>query len=290
MIVGRSGRTPAKHALVSAVFGREVGVVAKSQKHLGIRRHRWFDLNAGDAARGEEAWTRQCSIGIMADHARQARPPVDIETREIDRRIFGRLVANLMIELPELGYRQIGEAAWTYQDHVTLRAINESSLEASAADVRSSDAVLVFHDPNSILSWAMRPTFVNEIVARGPWCVRTITTLGCNVGGGKRTPPEERAAWYELVAPQCRALPPHRDLMIADIDGDSSQWAYLICEAEKWRGDAEREVRSAFGHYGYTMNMAWLRRDRAAFRATFDRLFLTREELRASEQPALFAS
>lgn len=280
--VGRSNRTPAKHALMSNVFGQEVGVVSVSQKHRGIGRHVWIDLTAGDGVPNEGGdWVKNCSPGIAAFHATKASRPVDITLYEIQTNTFDRLIDSLTENLAGIGYRQTDETRWQFGEAVTLVAVNASGLGADVSGIRRTDAVIVSNDPNAITSWAMRPTFTNEIMARGPWCFRSITTMGCNVGGIKRLSAEDRAAWFGLIKPLQDACPSHRDLLLAAIEGDSSQWAYLLCEPAKWRGKVDVAVRTAFKKYGYALEGSWSRQDPGAFDGLKERLFLTRTELGA---------
>lgn len=279
--VGRSARTPAKHALMSSIYGREVGVVARSPWHRSIQRHVWMDLTAGDGIPDDGLdWRYNCSPGINAYHATKALRPVDVSLYEIQPATFDRLVESLAENLPALNYSRTGDTEWRHET-VVLRAFNQSGADAPAHDIRRTDAVLVSNDPNAITTWAMRPTFGEEIAARA-WCYRGISTMGCNPAGLKRTNPTERAGWFDLVKQQESALPGHRDLLLAAIEGDSAQWAYLLGEPAKWRATVETTVRSAFRKHGYAMEMAWYRTDPEAFEALKARLFLTRDELDSS--------
>lgn len=276
--VGRSERTPAKHALMSNVFGKEVGVIGVSPAHRDVERHVWIDLTAGDGVPNEGGdWGRNCSPGIAAVHATKAKRPVDITLYEIQSNTFDRLTDNLTEQLAAIGYHRLSDTEWAFGGSVSLRALNASGMDADVSHIRRTDAVIVSNDPNAITSWAMRPTFTSEVMARGPWCFRSITTMGCNVGGIKRLTPEERAEWFGLVKPLRDACPSHRDLLLAAIEGDSSQWAYLLCEPEKWRRRIEPSVRTAFKKYG--MEMHWARENPAGFDRLKERLFLRRSEL-----------
>lgn len=90
----------------------------------------------------------------------------------------------------------------------------------------------------------------------------------------------ERHAWFELIGDQEKALPPSRDLLIAAIERDCAQWAYLLSTPGKWRGQAEVMARKAFLKVGRTMALAWYRQDPREFEKTKRMLFLTQRELR----------
>lgn len=286
--VGRSWRTYAKHDLMSSVVGQEVGVVNHGPALRDRERLVWIDLTAGDAALIEDVeWHRGCSPGILAHHAAQSAKPVGVILHEIQPATYDRLLANLETYLPGLGYTRETDNTWRIPGRRTMvHALNQSGQKASVGYLRRTDAVLVLNDPNAITEWAMRATFASEI-ADVTWCFRSLSTMGCNPGGLKRTPLTERESWFSLIGTQQEALPPHRDLLLAAIERDEAQWAYLLSTASKWRSNTESVVRSAFGRCGRTAATAWFRHDQAAFEETKRRLFLTKNELREQENPTL---
>jgi len=258
-----------------SIVGREVGVAGTMP---AVTRLVWFDLTAGDGIPVYGAdWTRNCSPGILASHAKASVKPVDIRMYEIKPRTYDRLLVSLGEQLPALGYRQLENEVWAYGDVVVLYAHNASGSEAPVDGIARTDAVLAVNDPNAITDWAIRPTFAEELRSRTPWS-RSLSTMGCNPAGLKRLPQEERLVWFELIAQQEAALPDHRDLLLAAIEGDDSQWAYLLCDPVKWRTTQEKVARSAFAKYGYALEMAWHRTHGAQFEALKQRLFLTRKE------------
>lgn len=280
--VGRSDRTPAKHALMCSFYGREVGVINKSPRHQCIERLCWLDLTAGDGvAKNDLPWRLNCSPGINAYYATGSVKPVDVTLYEIKPATFERLLASLAEQLPSLGYERVTETDWTFGGRVALHAVHGNGADASVSHIGRADAVLVSNDPNAITDWAIRPRFAAELDERA-WCVRSISTLGCNVGGLLRSDAATRAHWFDLIHEQVRALPRYRDLLLAAIEGDRSKWAYLLSEPVKWRTTNEAVVKTAFGKYGYSMETAWLRADGSSFTDLTNRLFLTRRERDAS--------
>jgi hypothetical protein len=274
--VGKSWRTHAKHDLMNSFVGQEVGSTGMMPS---ISRLQWIDLTAGDALGDHDSdWHRSCSPGILAHHAKFSRKPVEISLYEIQPATYDRLLEHLNYRLPLLGYVRLDENTWGIEERVLLRAVNASGHLADITSLRSTDAVMVFNDPNAITEWAMRDTFISEIERRGVWCFRSLSTMGCNPAGLKRLSLDERRAWFDLIGAQQDALPRHRDLLLAAIERDEAQWAYLLCTAQKWRPPTESVVRTAFRKIGRTAAASWFRTERELFEETKRTLFLTKKE------------
>jgi len=276
----------AKHALMRNVVGQEVGAVAGLNKKYGdvISRAVWFDQTAGDGVAADDTtWTTGCSPGILASHAKNLLIPARITMSEIQRATHDRLLAKLDEQLPELGYTRQDVGLWTAEtvsgSLIELAVRNASGWDVDSSFVSKRDAVLVLNDPNAITEWAMRPTFAQELKDRA-WASRSLSSMGCNPVGLKRTKRPERDEWFALVEREERALPPYRDLLLTAIERDDAQWAYLISQPCKWRSKTESVVRTAFNTVGRTVAMSWYRTDREAFEATKQTLFYTRQELR----------
>ncbi|MDJ0342210.1 hypothetical protein QMK19_03290 [Streptomyces sp. H10-C2] len=275
MNVGRSWRTPAKHDLLGSMLGQEVGAAAKI---ADARALSWIDLTAGDAARIDGLdWASACSPGILARHATKSTKPVEIDLYEIQAATYDRLLTNLAVHLPELGYSQVAETRWEIGTRVALRTHNSSGRTASIDHITRNHAVFVVNDPNAITEWAMRPTFAAEI-AQTTWLFRTFSTMGCNVAGIKRLPIGERIDWFDTVESQQAALPAHRDLLLASISRDEAQWAYLIGTARKWRTTTEKVAETAFRKIGKGTALSWFLDDADAFQEEKLRLFLQKPE------------
>lgn len=273
MTVGRGWRTPAKHAMMRSFVGQESGVGGVKPE---IRRHVWIDLTAGDGVTDHE-WKANCSPGILAHYASQARKPVLIRLNEIQPSTFDRLIGSLEANLPSLGYARVAECAWRIREQVMIYASNQSGHHVDVSGVTRTDAVLVLNDPNAITDWAMRPTLAAEIADRTPWS-RSLSTMGCNAAGLKRLDTDTRNGWFDHVEDQQAALPNYRDLLLAAIDRDDAQWAYLICDPGKWRAKTERVVQTAFKAVDRTATMTWFRTAPAEFEQMKQVLFLTKKE------------
>lgn len=165
---------------------------------------------------------------------------------------------------------------------VHVLAFCDDGKNADTRFVMPDDCVYVDVDGNSVMTNAMRPTMVSEILApTGPtWMCTTFTTLGVNAGGGpKRTTLDERCAWtYDYLESIREALPARSDLALAALVNDPHQWAYAVTSpvVNGWREKTEQEIRSAFKPQN--MQITWWRKDPAAFEEQEHQLFLTKRE------------
>lgn len=283
--VGRSERTPAKHALMDKLIGQECGV---GSAKAAIDKCVIIDLTAGDGASYSNGdWFRHCSPGLIAYHACLSRVPVEGYLYEVKPATFGVLAENLNIQLPKLGYRldavDGSEIVWICDRNKSrLLVRNASGSAADTSMIRSGVSVLVTNDPNSVNDWAMRSTFAREIRIRSR-LFRSISTMGCNVGGLKRLELKDRQLWYDHIGRLVEALDHHHDLYIAAIDGDSAQWAYLVetSSLDTWRDRLERGAKQSFLSHGFSLRTAWFRNQRQEFDAIIDVLFKTKKELAA---------
>jgi hypothetical protein len=288
--VGRSHRTPAKHDLMWTLVGQEIGV---ANVHRDIDRLVIIDLTSGDGIPSvndaamlipwTNGWAKNCSPGISAWHGRNSKKPLEIILHEIAPNTFLTLVQRLKVELATIGYELSSPNLWRRGNTVRLLASNMSGsmVDLDSLRINNRTSVLVLNDPNTVHSWAMRPTLAREINQRTPW-FRSISTMGCNVGGLKQLSAEDRSRWYDQIDQLRNFLQNHHDLFLAKIDNDASQWAYLIETSAKdnWKYSLEKHAEAAFGKHGFTLTTAWLKFDRIKFDHLLDVLFKTRKELR----------
>jgi hypothetical protein len=287
MTVGRSYRTPAKHALMRDLFLKEAEAAARIPD---IRELLWLDLTAGDGDVPDDgtdrAWQDNCSPGILAHAALSARKkPVRIILHEKHGETFRALLEELDWQLDQMNdgaYSKVSEGEWEAQNgRVRLSVSHQDGYHAGLDGVGRHTAVYSSNDPNAVTGWAMRPGFAREIAELTPW-YRALSTMGCNAGGVKKgLKPEERMDLCCHVLDQVHALPgrePKKDLLLVKIDRDSDQWAYLLTEPEQWRGDREQAANRAFGNEGLSVTMAWWTKQQEDFRDLLDELFLTKAE------------
>lgn len=274
--VGRSWRTPIKHDYTWSIVGQEAGAIA----HLGAQTGAWYDLTAGDAALiPGRMWHRSCSPGILAFHATQCQVPVRVRLHEIQPATYDRLIDNLGIYLPALGYGATSPSSWAHPGNgSTVTAHNISGSDADVSDIDRDTAVFVVNDPNAIIDWAMRDTLPAEVSTK-TGLFRCLSTMGCNPAGLKRLTIDERIKWFATVREQQRALPHYRDLSLAALDRDEAQWAYLVATSDKWRAKTDQAARKSAKGCNRSVSIAWWRQDPHRFDDLLLRLFLQKSEL-----------
>ncbi len=284
----RSWITPLKHEIMWKLVSGESGVVDKGWAHRDITGMVWYDLTAGDAAPvdGME-WSRACSAGILAHHARLSSKPVRVALYEKAELTYRELLSNLSRELPGLGWSpKMKEGLWAAPNGSAIRAFLKPGEEADTSFIRKDlDAVMIFNDPYDVNGWAMRNDFLYEASLR-TWSVRSLSTLGCNVNGIKRMDQEKRSRWFDFPDQVRRGQPNYRDMVLAAVDRNDAQWAYLIATSIKWREKTEKILSVAAGHVQdnrypnkkTTVTTAWYRTQPEKFKDVTERLFLRKEE------------
>lgn len=259
--VGVSDRTPGKHTALNAVIGKING----SAVNLKVRpsTHTILDLTAGDGQPNTHSGTS--SPQIVLKHMKwpglPGRPAVPITAYFCER----------------------SPAA---VDKLSCLLANEPNAHIHAGDAKdiqlpsfAGGILTVINDPNSIRDWALPPTLKD----RAPKLTTIFSTLGCNVGGLKRLPLEERTGWYDCVKDQVSFLQDWHDAYLVTLEGDAAQWAYLVNWPEVWAPYLEEAFFAAFKkHTKYTVDGAWLKAGPQKFIGKLDELFLTKKELEAA--------
>lgn len=285
--VGISDRTPYKHELINSLLGFEVWGINRAALVSDTPGGFWVDLTAGDGVaapndnKRRQAWHHRCSPGLLAHHARwgQNRKPIRIVLHEMSPRTYATLLENLSQELPALGYSKYSDSAWLLVDRgVTIEVRNQDGREFDPAEVPPGWAVHVLNDPNKMTNWAMHPYLMQTVRGRTVWCLG-VSTMGCNVSGLKAwTSSEDRNEWYQYVGQQIQSLPNHHDLLLAKIENDASQWAYLVISPVKHRDRVEDAAVKAFSSGGYSLQRSWYKLDPPGFQDICDVLFKTNGE------------
>lgn len=262
--VGVSYRTPGKHAALNAFLGKCVGV-ATTEKFLRISGGGTFhviDCTAGDGQHSE--FSTATSPGIICRHLQF------LQNRKLPC-------------CAEFYERSQKSAALLMQAVKTWPVINDDAANI-VPSWKSNDVLFVVNDPNTIADWILP-----KALEQAPKLTTVFSTLGCNVGGLKRLKREEREVWYSHVENQLALLQPWHDALIVTLDGDKSQWAYLVNSptAEGWQAGLESAFQKAFKDTGHALRMAWHRDQSSEFQDILDDLFLTRKERAETKQPPL---
>ena len=222
--VGKSGVTPTKHFLLNSLLGQEAGTYAGGHLQRWCDSALWIDLTAGD---GEPTRTgkkpeNSCSAGIFTKHANHVakhKKPLSVHLIEVNESTYDKL----NVSLQNRWLKEFPDA----RDIVKTK--NEDSSRI-CLNVSNSTACFLNNDPNSIDDWAFTP----DLLESAPPFTRTLTTMGCNVGGLKRVlikSPELSDKWRKNIE-MLFALQRHELILFAV--GDASQWAYLISTPDKW--------------------------------------------------------
>lgn len=254
--VGRSSRTPYKHWLLNAIVGKCAGVYS-----TGVPSGSPFtciDLCAGDGLETEE---HQASPKILNSHCNWLNRNHGKKTRlvliEKDQNTFGKLQQN-MLEDPCYGIEcNLGDASC-----FTL------------GEVSPTQPVFVHCDPNNVHQTPITREFVES------WSVFTtyLATLGCNAGGIKMLPLEQREKWFNHVSLLVGGMARHHDAVLFWLKKDDSQWAYLLSLPKKWRSFADNAVAVGNKMWPKGVGAVSYRDARSAFMKQLDNLFLTAKE------------
>ena len=255
--VGRSNsRTPFKHWLLDCELGRLVGVLGTGKTHAMASPFHIVDLCAGD---GHSQDGGRTSPGIIQHHACIAnRRNIATRVTLIERapNTFDSLIRNTH--------------AYPWQQR-----LNEDAKEWSLRTTGPHQAVFIHADPNTIADWPITDRLLSQMNET----TTLLATLGCNVGGLKRLPAEQRAEWFEHVRGVTSRMPGYHDVLLISLDGDASQWAYLLQLPLKWNmRTIEAIQRTGKAFTEYSLRIASFRNEPIDFAEMQDVLFLTKNE------------
>lgn len=231
--VGQSFRTAGKHFLLNKLIARECGVMFWAEKNewaYPFRPYFVLDLCAGDARPSLDSETSSPSIiqrhlNFLQKNKTPALPPIFAERNKAS---FDNLKR----------YVKFGTAA-------NMDATSDQFLQLVKEKIggRQNFTTFIHNDPNLVTDWAISPQLLSLL---NPSAFTTFSTLGCNVGGLKRLPLESRIEWRLRVERLLAAIPDHHCAVLATLDGDKSQWAYLVTVPGKWIEKTTSEIQKAF--------------------------------------------
>jgi len=265
--VGTSSRTPYKHWLFNYMLGKVIGAISTGRTPCAPRIT-ILDLCAGDGDNGQ-----QSSPGIIHKH---------IHSRFHGSHRMEKRVAHLW-EREESTFNRL---SLRYKSEAWMSLKMEDSKGFVIGDISptASECVFVYADPNSITTLPVTPELVDSFTPETLF----LMTLGCNVGGCKRLPREDREAWRKTANMVADRMHYRHDLMLLWLLKDASQWAYLASFPQAWSG----VTLQTFINKGNAMwpngvgGISLRQHGREALREKFDDLFLTVSELEQTEATA----
>jgi hypothetical protein len=260
--VGRSeGRTRYKHFLLDAILGRVNGVLT-TKACYATSPLVCVDLCAGDGVQTDEY---RCSPAIMAKHVNHS---------------FGKKnkATLTLIERNPASFELLRQ---NVDQSDTVKIVNGDAREYRLPKLAATQACFVHCDPNN----AHQTPLTSDFVSGFSKCTMYLATLGCNAGGIKRLPLDERSKWFEYVTMLVGKLPSHHDALLFWLMNDKAQWAYMVNVPTVWRDwaiDLGVEKGSKIWEKGVG-GVAW-RCNKSRFKDEVHRLFLTSEELTGDQR------
>jgi hypothetical protein len=281
--VGRSWRTPYKHNLLRKVLGREVS--AKPPHGKDVRY--LYDMTAGDGV-GDGDWMLTCSPGLFVKFAMAGADEHGVTTKitliEKAPQTYKALRRSLVDRLPLLGWEIVrtepGSQTWLYEGGLGPAYLNvmEGDAKHLKAHATRGDVVFVHNDPNHMQDFAMPEHFIRRLRDQGA-LVSSMSTLGCNVGGLRRLPSEERSNWYRQLEDIESGMPHNHNMVVARLVSDSEgrtdahYWGYAVHGPRSWTPRITDDMRRAFADCELHVGT-----DAESRRAVMDELFLTKGE------------
>ena len=274
LIVGKSDRTYGKHVLLNKVLGREAGVLPILANERNWIDYPWciVDLCAGDGVDTRQSGS--CSPAIIGKHARAIN-----SKREDGARV-------LFVERGDAQYQSLANSLYVKGFKVFHGSnTNDFVSQFINSNTSSNSPVFLHNDPNHIEDWQLSPELVRYF-ANHRKLLTTFSTLGCNVGGLKRLSADVRRQWFKRVDDLCCIIPAWHDALLITLNGDNSQWAYLITGPMKWmnEGKYQSDAQSAFTKWSRGVSMARLKTQRDEWRSLITHLFMTHAELTTHEE------
>jgi hypothetical protein len=270
--VGRSSRSVYKHWVLDTHLGKIVGALSTGKTPARANPLLCVDLCAGDGGSADEydqsspaIIHKHCEWLASRDGGRYSAQSIFYEKSEFT---FGKLVSRL--------------SDWPTHERHRRDVIRGDAKEFSFSKQLPNQAVFVNCDPNSV-SDLPNAEFAERLAAQLTPTTTMAVTLGCNVGGLKRMPLEDRKPWREFVEIMLRAMPSWHDALLVEICGDKSQWAYLTRLPAKWADEQKAALQRAGdklkGDFPRGVAVFSRRLDRSRFDDLMDRLLYTQKEL-----------
>jgi hypothetical protein len=268
-------RTVIKHKFLRKVSGAVTGAGTMLP---GTDQIIFIDGCAGDGKRNEFSGTSSPEIFATHLHWLYKRGfPGKGYLIESDKEIFRELENSIPSIAQQIGFPELPA-------HLTL--INDDYRSADVANkiglIAPNAVCFLYIDPNNVDRVELSP----ELCALLPKLTSWMVTLGCNASGVKRSPPVNRDKWLKRLVYLLGFVYDHQDACLVTLDGDSSQWAYLLNIPYVWRHRIEKDIDSLQKLWPHGLHHYW-HSDGQLLPAAKE-LFLTKAELSAIRQLFLF--
>ena len=262
--VGKSSRTPVKHAMYNTVLGSMVGALSTGKtpcaKVLLV-----VDLCAGDGA--DTQGELSSSPSITRHHLEFKLPP--------DKQVARTAI---FYEKDIATFSRLRER---HGDCPQITLINQDSREFSLDPVyaKNNASVLIYADPNNVDQLPLTKKLMDSLTPTTLFMI----TMGCNAGGLKRLTYEHRAKWFDMAMMIIDWVKPWQDLCLFSLNNDKSQWAYILIIPNKWSEDFTKKMKVKAGKIWKSgMTATSFRRDgKSNLENKLDELFLTQKEKEA---------
>lgn len=270
--VGKSHRTPFKHWVLNQTLGSIAGIVGRRAVPYIQGDFHVIDLCAGDGDPGEYG---SSSPQIIAKHCRF------VQDGFREKNYPFRAKATL-IEKSAMTFDRLASKEQELSEGYTLELIHGDARDYRV-EAKKNQAVFINGDPNHINDMPLAEGLVESF----PNFTTMTLTLGCNAGGLKRQPFEERQKWFDYVDMCCKRMKSYHDAIICSVRNDCAQWAYLSVIPKKHSERCTKElVRKGKEEFDYGVDVASYRSSFSEWDAIIKRLFLTKKELK---QEAIYA-
>jgi hypothetical protein len=261
--VGTSSRTPFKHWLLNHMLGRIIGAISTGRTPCNPAIT-IVDMCAGDGLGYGQS--EQSSPAIIAKHIKS--------TFAGSHRIKSRTAH--LFEREETTFRRLS-SRFIGTDNMSLANMDSKGWTIRQIQHRPKDCVFIYADPNAITTLPVTSELIDSFTPETLF----LMTLGCNVGGCKRLPREDREQWMKTAMNVTQRVNRRHDILLIWLVRDASQWAYLASIPKVWAAEtlassikAGNKIWPA-GVDGLSLKI----HGRKAIEAKFKELFLTQSEI-----------
>ena len=262
--VGKSHRTPFKHFVLDKTLGSWAGRIAPGYIKFIWGDMHIVDLCAGDGEPGEHGLSspqiidKHASWSVNEMRRRGSRSRVHVTLIEKNAHTCDKLKSNI-------------SATGFYNLNVVNGDAREFTLEVGS----KNEAAFINADPNNIKQMPLAEPLVDSF----PKLTTMTLTLGCNVGGVKRRPREEREEWFEYVRMCAGKMRSYHDAIICRVVRDDAQWAYLSiipsADTNKYIPILKKEGAR---HFDHGVDVVSFRSNNDIFWRQVDKLFLLQKK------------